>query len=139
MWTLVLTCAGLKLGSPANCTVRGIVPGAGADAILTVATPLASVVACKVWPLNIKLRARPLSGLPVLSVNCAARTSGSLNSPLLCPAYNSTGVPAAGGSTGGGHGPAAVQVLVTCCDWNEPPAALVTDACRMSVPGNVLV
>src|SRR5579859_893462 len=116
MVTLVFTCAGLKLASPAKPTVRGTEPGAGAAAMFTVATPLPFVVAWNVLPANTKLKARPFSGFPVPSVNCAARTSGSLNSPVFCPAYNNTGMLGGRGWVCGGHGPEDIHVLVTCSD-----------------------
>src|SRR5581483_4430056 len=114
--TLLLTCAGLKLPSPAKLIARGTEPGAGAEAMFTVATPLPFVVVWNVLPAKAKLNARPFSGFPLPSASCAARTSGSLNSPVFCPAYVNKEVLGGKGWLCGGHGPDDIHVFVTCSD-----------------------
>src|SRR5882724_9267596 len=110
---LVLSCAGLKCASPAKLTLRSTEPGAGAAAMVTLATPLTSVAAANIWPAKTNFSARLLSGFPLPSVSWAARVRGSLKSAVAGTAYARTPVPGAGGCDGVGHGSADTQVVVT--------------------------
>jgi len=56
--------------------------------MVTMATPLASVVPLAVWLPSVKESVRPDSGAPVaVSLSRAVSVSGSLYSPLVGPVY----------------------------------------------------
>src|ERR1041385_2345852 len=92
-----------------------------------VATPLLSVVADAVCPAKLKLMLRPPRGLPVPSVNRAARRSVLPKKILFCPTYTSREADALG-AAGATQALAEVQTVAACSETRLPPLALAATA-----------
>src|ERR1041385_7567363 len=93
----------------------------------TVATPLLSVVAGAVCPAKLKLTLRPVRGLPVPSVNRAARRRVLPKKILFCPTYTSRESDALG-AAGATQTSAEVQAVAACSETMVPPLALAATA-----------